>query len=99
MNVHVILFGACYMVTVDEIIDEANAMDSWMQWSTGFVLTLLSVVVVRYLMKKIVLDFVKATSFDGMTSFTAPSRNGFTDSSFLQAFNSQCYGLWATKTN
>ena len=52
------------MVTVDEIIDEANAMDSWMQWSTGFVLTLLSVVVVRYLMKKIVLDFVKATSFD-----------------------------------
>ncbi len=52
------------MVTVDEIIDEANAMDSWMQWSTGFVLTLLSVAVVRYLMKKIVLDFVKATSFD-----------------------------------
>lgn len=52
------------MVTVDEIIDEASAMDSWMQWSTGFVLTLLSVAVVRYLMKKIVLDFVKATSFD-----------------------------------
>ena len=52
------------MVTVDDIIDEANAMDSWMQWSTGFLLTVLSFAIVRYLMKKIVLDFVKATSFD-----------------------------------
>ena len=52
------------MVTVDEIINEANAMDSWMQWSTGILLTLISVAIVHYLMKKIVLDFVKATSFD-----------------------------------
>lgn len=52
------------MVTVDEIINEANAMDSWMQWSTGILLTLISVAIVHYLMKKVVLDFVKATSFD-----------------------------------
>jgi small-conductance mechanosensitive channel len=52
------------MVTVDEIITEANAMDSWMQWSAGILLTLISVAIVQYLMKKVVLDFVKATSFD-----------------------------------
>ncbi len=39
-------------------------MDSWMQWSTGILLTLISVTIVQYLMKKVVLDFVKATSFD-----------------------------------
>ena len=52
------------MVTVDEIIDSANAMDAWMQWSTGLVLTLVSIFIIRFLMKKIILDFVKATSFD-----------------------------------
>ncbi len=52
------------MVTVSEIISDANAMDAWMQWSTGLVLTLISVAIVRFLMKKVVLDFVKATSFD-----------------------------------
>ena len=52
------------MVTVDEIINEANAMDSWMQWSTGILLTLISISIIHYLMKKVVLDFVKATSFD-----------------------------------
>ncbi|MBQ70607.1 MAG: hypothetical protein CMA65_03860 [Euryarchaeota archaeon] len=52
------------MVTVDEIISEANAMDSWMQWSTGILLTLISVAIVQFLMKKVVLEFVKATSFD-----------------------------------
>ena len=52
------------MVTVDEIINEANALDSWMQWSTGILLTLISIAIIHYLMKKVVLDFVKATSFD-----------------------------------
>lgn len=52
------------MVTVDEIINKANAMDSWMQWSTGILLTLISIAIIHYLMKKVVLDFVKATSFD-----------------------------------
>ena len=52
------------MVTVDEIINQANAMDSWMQWSTGILLTLISIAIIHYLMKKVVLDFVKATSFD-----------------------------------
>ena len=64
MNVHGILYGATVMVTVDEIINEANAMDSWMQWSTGILLTLISISIIHYLMKKVVLDFVKATSFD-----------------------------------
>jgi small-conductance mechanosensitive channel len=64
VNVHGIQYWATVMVTVDEIITEANAMDSWMQWSAGILLTLISVAIVQYLMKKVVLDFVKATSFD-----------------------------------
>ena len=64
VNIHVIEHEALNMVTVNEIIDEANAMDIWMQWSAGLLLTLISVGIVRFLMKKIVLDFVKATSFD-----------------------------------
>ena len=52
------------MVTVNEAIDELNGMDAWMQWSTGLILTVMSVLIVRFLMKKIVLDFVKATKFE-----------------------------------
>lgn len=52
------------MVTVDEVIDGLNGMDAWMQWSTGLILTVMSILTVRFLMKKIVLDFVKATAFE-----------------------------------
>ena len=51
------------MVTVDEVIDQVNALDAWAQWSVGAGLTLLSLLIVRFLMKKVILDFVKATSF------------------------------------
>ena len=51
------------MVTVDEAIDQVNALDAWAQWSVGAGLTLLSLLIVRFLMKKVILDFVKATSF------------------------------------
>jgi small-conductance mechanosensitive channel len=52
------------MATVDEVIDGLNGMDAWMQWSTGLILTVMSILTVRFLMKKIVLDFVKATAFE-----------------------------------
>lgn len=51
------------MVTLDDIVDQANALDTWAQWSLGAGLTLLTLLIVRFLMKKIILDFVKATSF------------------------------------
>ena len=51
------------MVTIDEVIDQVNALDAWAQWSVGVGLTLLSLLIVRFLMKKVILDFVKATSF------------------------------------
>ena len=51
------------MVTVDEVIDEVNALDAWAQWSVGAGLTLLTLLIVRFLMKKVILDFVKATKF------------------------------------
>ena len=51
------------MVTLDDIIDQANALDTWAQWSLGAGLTLFTLLFVRFLMKKVILDFVKATSF------------------------------------
>ena len=51
------------MVTLDDITEQANALDTWAQWSLGAGLTLFTLLFVRFLMKKIILDFVKATSF------------------------------------
>ena len=51
------------MVTLDDITDQANALDTWAQWSLGAGLTLFTLLFVRFLMKKVILDFVKATSF------------------------------------
>ena len=51
------------MVTLDDITDKAYALDTWAQWSLGAGLTLFTLLFVRFLMKKVILDFVKATSF------------------------------------
>jgi small-conductance mechanosensitive channel len=51
------------VVTLDEVIEQANALDTWAQWSLGAGLTLFTLLFVRFLMKKVILDFVKATSF------------------------------------
>lgn len=51
------------MVTVDDVLDEANALESWAQYGLGAAVTLLTLLIVRFLMKKILLDFVKATKF------------------------------------
>ena len=51
------------MSAIDDAVDTLNGLDTWMQWSVGAVSTLLTVAIVRLLMRKVVLDFVKATSF------------------------------------
>jgi len=51
------------MVTLDDITEQANALDTWAQWALGAGLTLFTLLFVRFLMKKVILDFVKATSF------------------------------------
>ena len=52
------------MSAIDDAVDTLNGLDTWMQWGFGAVSTLLAVAIVRLLMRKVVLDFVKATSFD-----------------------------------
>ena len=52
------------MSAIDDAVDTLNGLDTWMQWGVGAVSTLLAVAIVRLLMRKVVLDFVKATSFD-----------------------------------
>ena len=51
------------MTVVDDLIEQANGLDTWAQYALGLGLTALSLLVVRFLMKKVILDFVKATSF------------------------------------
>ena len=51
------------MSAVDDIIEQVNALNVWAQYGIGLGLTFLSLLVVRFLMKKVILDFVKATSF------------------------------------
>lgn len=51
------------MSQIDDAIETLNGLDAWMQWSVGVAATLLTVVVVRFLLDKILLDFVRKTSF------------------------------------
>ncbi|MGB1233387.1 MAG: hypothetical protein ACPHF0_04370, partial [Poseidonia sp.] len=51
------------MTVIDDLIDQANGLDTWAQYALGLGLTVLSLLIVRFLMKKVILDFVKATSF------------------------------------
>ncbi|MBT4070632.1 MAG: hypothetical protein HOE79_05260, partial [Euryarchaeota archaeon] len=51
------------MSQIDTAVDTLNGLDTWMQWSFGFVTTLFVVGFVRLLMQKVLLDFVKKTPF------------------------------------
>ena len=51
------------MTVIDDLIDQANGLETWAQYALGLGLTALSLLIVRFLMKKVILDFVKATSF------------------------------------
>ena len=51
------------MTVVDDIIEQANGLDVWAQYVLGLGLTFVSLAIVHFLMKKIILDFVKATTF------------------------------------
>ena len=52
------------MWQINEAVDKLNGLDVWAQWAFGIVATLLTLSIVRLLMVKILLDFVKRTSFD-----------------------------------
>ncbi len=51
------------MSQIDDAIETLNGLDAWMQCGVGIAATLLTVVVVRFLLDKILLDFVRKTSF------------------------------------
>ena len=52
------------MSQMDDLIDQLNGLDAWVQWVVGLFLTLLTWASVRLAMRKIVLDFVRQTSID-----------------------------------
>ena len=49
---------------IDDAVDQLNGLDTWAQWGVGLVATLLTLTIVRLLLKKVVLDIVKKTAFD-----------------------------------
>ena len=51
------------MTVVDDIIEQANGLDVWAQYALGLGLTIVVLGIVHFLMKKVILDFVKATAF------------------------------------
>ena len=51
------------MSVIDDAVDTLNGLETWMQWGVGAISTLITLAIVRLLMRKVVLDFVKATSF------------------------------------
>ena len=52
------------MSQIDDVIDQLNGLGSWAQWGVGIIATLLTIIIVRLLMKKVILDIVKKTAFD-----------------------------------
>lgn len=60
------------MSQIDDVMDKLNGLDAWMQWSFGLALTLLTVGIVRFLMRKVLLDFVRKTSFEWDDKLYAP---------------------------
>tara|TARA_Y100000991_G_C21957543_1_gene342823 strand:+ start:537 stop:1838 length:1302 start_codon:yes stop_codon:yes gene_type:complete len=51
------------LTVLDDIIEQANGLDLWAQYTLGLGLTVVALAIVRFLMKKVILDFVKATTF------------------------------------
>jgi len=57
---------------IEDAVETLNGLDAWMQWSVGLIATLLVVGIIRWLMEKILLDFVKKTSFKWDDKLYAP---------------------------
>ena len=49
------------MSRIDDAIDWLNNLDSWAQWGVGLVATFMVLGIIRFFMRKVVLDFVKKT--------------------------------------
>ena len=65
------------MSQIDDVVDKLNELDSWAQWGVGIVATLLTLTIARILMKKVILDFVRRTSFDWDDNLYAPVSKRF----------------------
>ena len=65
------------MSQIDDVVDKLNELDSWAQWGVGIVATLLTLTTARILMKKVILDFVRRTSFDWDDNLYAPVSKRF----------------------
>ena len=49
---------------IDDAINTINELNVWAKWGIGAFLTLVALGIMRLILKKVVLDFVKKTKFD-----------------------------------
>lgn len=63
------------MPQIDDVTERLNELDSWAQWGVGAVATLLILGIVRLIMRKVLLDFVRRTSFDWDDKLYSPVTN------------------------
>ncbi len=63
------------MSQIDDAVETLNGLDSWMQWSFGLITTLLLVGIIRWLLRKVLLNFVEKTSFKWDDKLYSPVTN------------------------
>lgn len=63
------------MSQIDDVTERLNELDSWAQWGVGAVATLLVFGIFRLIMRKVLLDFVRRTSFDWDDKLYSPVTN------------------------
>ena len=64
--------GGLGVGSISEYVDKLIELGEWAQWVAGAVATLLVLVVARFLMRKVILDFVKKTAFEWDDRLYAP---------------------------
>ena len=62
---------------IDDVTERLNDLEPWAQWGFGIVATLFTLGIARLLMRKVVLNFVKRTSFDWDDKLYAPVSKRF----------------------
>jgi small-conductance mechanosensitive channel len=60
---------------IDDVTERLNELESWAQWGVGVVATLLILGIVRLIMRKVILDFVRRTPFDWDDKLYSPVTN------------------------
>tara|TARA_B110000444_G_C18783297_1_gene568546 strand:+ start:78 stop:1418 length:1341 start_codon:yes stop_codon:yes gene_type:complete len=51
------------LTQIDELVDRLNGLDPWAQWAVGIIATIITTGLFRFMLQRVLLDFVRKTSF------------------------------------